>query len=160
MHTSATPRPFSSLSTVSQNLADSPVVGPAHRPSTCLCPSQSMPMATYTARLVTTPSLILVLSLILWWSAGQEYAFSQHGQAGAAEHLAFEHFEPVDVALHWAGAVGQGQAVADGVEVAAQVSGECCQRRQGVVFDVSDPGVEAVAVAAGHHRGQGPDKAG
>jgi hypothetical protein len=45
MHTSATPRPFSSDSTVSQNLADSPVVGPAHRPSTCLAPSQSMPMA-------------------------------------------------------------------------------------------------------------------
>jgi|SRR5215469_550200 len=45
MHTSATPRPFSSLSTVSQNFADSPVVGPTHRPSTCLAPSQSMPMA-------------------------------------------------------------------------------------------------------------------
>ena len=62
MHTSATPRPFSSDRTVSQNLADSPVVGPTHRPSTCLCPSQSMPMATYTARLVTTPSLIFTIS--------------------------------------------------------------------------------------------------
>jgi putative transposase len=61
---------------------------------------------------------ILVLSLILW-SAGQEYAFSQQFQAGAAEHLAFEHLEPVDVALDRPGAVGQGQAVADGVEVAA-----------------------------------------
>src|SRR5205823_5535511 len=111
-------------------------------------------------RLATWPSRILVLSLIMWWSAGQEYAFSEQVEAGAAEHLAFEHFEPVDVALHWAGAVGQGQAVADGVEVAAQVAGECCQRRQGVVFDVSDPGVEAVAVAAGHHRGEGPDVAG
>ena len=42
---------------------------------------------------------IRVLSLIMWL-AGQEYAFSEQFQAGAAEHLAFEHFEPVDVA--WA----------------------------------------------------------
>src|SRR6185437_5461333 len=59
---------------------------------------------------------IRVLSLIMW-SAGQEYAFSEQFQAGAAEHLAFEHLEPVDVALDRAGAVGQGQAVADGVDV-------------------------------------------
>jgi hypothetical protein len=43
MHTSATPRDFSSLRTVSQNLADSPVAGPTHKPSICLAPSQSMP---------------------------------------------------------------------------------------------------------------------
>jgi len=43
MHTSATPRPLSSDKTVSQNLADSPVVGPTHRPSTCLAPWQSIP---------------------------------------------------------------------------------------------------------------------
>src|SRR5947209_10535631 len=99
---------------------------------------------------------IRVLSLILW-SAGQEYAFSEQVQAGAAEHLAFEHLEPVDVALDRPGAVGQGQAVADGVEVAAQVGGECCQRRQGVVLDGGDPRIEPVAVAAGHHGGEGPD---
>jgi hypothetical protein len=45
MHTSATPRLFSSDSTDSQNLADSPVAGPTHRPSTCLAPSQSIPIA-------------------------------------------------------------------------------------------------------------------
>ena len=67
---------------------------------------------------------IRVLSLILW-SAGQEYAFSEQFQAGAAEHLAFEHLEPVDVALDRPGAVGQGQAVADGAEVTAEVTGEC-----------------------------------
>ena len=39
------PRDRSSLRTDSQNLADSPVVGPTHRPSTCLAPSQSIPMA-------------------------------------------------------------------------------------------------------------------
>jgi hypothetical protein len=102
---------------------------------------------------------IRVLSPIMW-SAGQEYAFSQQVQAGAAEHLAFEHLEPVDVAFDWSGTVGQGQAVADGVEVAAQVTGECCQRRQGVVLDGGDPGIQAVAVAACHHRGESPDVAG
>lgn len=40
---SPTRRLFSSLSTVSQKFADSPVVGPAHRPSTCLAPSQLIP---------------------------------------------------------------------------------------------------------------------
>src|SRR5262245_61002649 len=77
---------------------------------------------------------IRVLSPIVWWSAGQEYAFAEQVQAGAAEHLAFEHFEPVDVALDRAGAVGQGQAVADGVQVAAQVGGEAGQRGEGVAF--------------------------
>src|SRR5207249_4643379 len=102
---------------------------------------------------------VRVLSLILW-SAGQEYAFSQQFQAGAAEHLAFEHLEPVDVALNRPGAVGQNQAVADGAEVAAQVVGEGSQRRQDVVFDGGDPRVETIAMAANHHRGECPDMAG
>ena len=45
MHTSATPRARISDRTESQNFADSPVVGPTHRPRTCLAPSQSIPMA-------------------------------------------------------------------------------------------------------------------
>jgi hypothetical protein len=45
MHTSATPRDLISDRTDIQNFADSPVVGPTHRPSTCFSPSQSMPMA-------------------------------------------------------------------------------------------------------------------
>src|SRR3954471_20809588 len=65
MHTSATPRLLSCDSTVSQNLLDSPVVGPTHIPSTFLTPSQSIPRARYTGRFATTPSRILVLSLIL-----------------------------------------------------------------------------------------------
>jgi hypothetical protein len=102
---------------------------------------------------------IRVLSPVVW-SAGQEYAFSEQVQAGAAEHLAFEHLEPVDVALDRPGAVGQGEAGAHGVEVAAQVGGEGGQGWKGVVFDGGDPGVEPVAVAAGHHGGEGPDVAG
>src|SRR5581483_1722395 len=95
---------------------------------------------------------VRVLSLVVW-SAGQEDAFSEQIQAGAAEHLAFEHLEPVDVAFNGPGAIGQGEAVPDGVEVAAQVAGESSQRREGVVLDGGDPGIQAVAVAAGHHHG-------
>jgi hypothetical protein len=62
MHTSATPRLRTSDSTDIQNFADSPAVGPTHRPRTSFCPSQLIPMATYTARLVTTPSRILTIS--------------------------------------------------------------------------------------------------
>jgi hypothetical protein len=62
MQTSATPRAFRSDSTVSQNLADSPVVGPTHRPSTCRAPSQSIPIAIYTGRLATTPSRIFTVN--------------------------------------------------------------------------------------------------
>src|SRR6476646_8744659 len=62
MHTSATPRDFNSESTVSQNLLDSPVEGPTHRPSTFFAPSQSIPIASYTGRLATTPSRILTIN--------------------------------------------------------------------------------------------------
>ena len=62
MHTSCTPRDFSSDSTDSQNFADSPVDGPIHMPSTCFAPSQSMPMARYTGRFATTPSRIFTIS--------------------------------------------------------------------------------------------------
>jgi hypothetical protein len=68
--------------------------------------------------------------------------------------------EPVDVALDGAGAPGQGEPGGDGVVVAAQVGGEGGQGREGVAFGGGDPGVEAVAVAAGHHGGEGPDVAG
>jgi len=47
MHTSAAPRDFSSDNTVSQNLLDSQVEGPTHRPRTFFAPSQSIPIARY-----------------------------------------------------------------------------------------------------------------
>src|SRR5262249_32089673 len=61
MHTSVTPRAFSSDKMVSLNLADSPVAGPIHRPRTYLAPSQSIPIARQAARLATTPSRILTI---------------------------------------------------------------------------------------------------
>src|SRR5215510_5260447 len=54
-------------------------------------------------------------------------------------------FDAVDTALHGAGAVSQREAVMDGVVVAAQVSGEGCQRRKAVAFDGLNPGVQQIA---------------
>lgn len=78
-------------------------------------------------------------------------------EAGPAEHLPFQHLQPVDVAFDGAGTVGKGQSVADGVEVAAQVAGEAREWGEGVSFDLGDPVLEAVAVACGHHDGELPD---
>ncbi|MFH9354843.1 hypothetical protein [Kitasatospora sp. NPDC017646] len=56
-------------------------------------------------------------------SSREEDPFAQEVEAGASEHLALEHLQPVDVAFDGTGVVRQGQAVADGVQVAAEVAG-------------------------------------
>jgi len=81
---------------------------------------------------------IRVLSLILW-SAGQEYAFSQQGQAGAAGHLAFDHFEPVDLAFHMAGAPRGIYSRGDGRDVFLQTVGETDDRSEVTVFGSFNP---------------------
>lgn len=43
-------------------------------------------------------------------SAGQENPFPQEREAGSAEHLAFEHLDPVDVSFDDAGVPGKGEA--------------------------------------------------
>src|ERR1039457_7193902 len=57
-------------------------------------------------------------------SAGQEDAFAEEREGGAAVHLAFEQFGPGVEAFDQAGAPGQGQAVADGLVVLADAGGE------------------------------------
>ncbi|GAA0898164.1 hypothetical protein GCM10009574_079430 [Streptomyces asiaticus] len=44
----------------------------------------------------------------------------QQGEAGAAEHLAPQYFDPVDMTLHDAGVPGQCEARGDGVEVCSR----------------------------------------
>ncbi|GHF33372.1 hypothetical protein GCM10017776_59840 [Streptomyces griseoluteus] len=46
-------------------------------------------------------------------SAGQENPFPQEREAGSAEHLAFEHLDPVDVSFDDAGKTGTARAVHD-----------------------------------------------
>jgi hypothetical protein len=60
INTSPMPRLRSSVMTESQNFGDSPPVGPTHRPKMSRSPSMLMPMTTYTTRLVTVPSRILI----------------------------------------------------------------------------------------------------
>jgi hypothetical protein len=51
-------------------------------------------------------------------------SFAQEVGAGAAAHLSFDRFDPVDVAFGGAGAAGQGESVGDGGEVLADPGGE------------------------------------
>jgi NAD(P)H-hydrate repair Nnr-like enzyme with NAD(P)H-hydrate epimerase domain len=54
-------------------------------------------------------------------------AFTEEREADPAEHLALDHLDLVDVALHGAGAVGQGEPGGDGLLVAADAVGEGVQ---------------------------------
>jgi hypothetical protein len=56
-------------------------------------------------------------------------AGAEQVEPGAPVHLALEHLDLVDGALDLAGAVGQGQAVGDGLLVVADSGGEGMQLR-------------------------------
>jgi hypothetical protein len=71
-------------------------------------------------------------------SAGEDDALAEEVEAGSSEHLWFQHFEAVDVPFDGSGTVRQGQAVADGVEVAAEVAGEGGKRGEAVRLDSAD----------------------
>jgi hypothetical protein len=74
----------------------------------------------------------------------------------APVHLPFEHLYLVDGALDLAGAVGQGEAVGDGLLVVADSGGEGAQLGLAVVcLDGGEPGFQvAVARPRGHHLGE------
>ncbi|MEU6625139.1 hypothetical protein ABZ926_30890 [Streptomyces litmocidini] len=59
-------------------------------------------------------------------SSREQDAVAREGEACAAEHLALEHLDPVDVAFDGTGVAGQDKANDDGVTVAADQG-----RRQG-----------------------------
>jgi hypothetical protein len=64
---------------------------------------------------------------ITWWLlclVGEEYAFAEEGEAGAAVGLAFDELDLGDGAFDFAAAPGEGESVADGVVVAADAVGE------------------------------------
>lgn len=45
----------------------------------------------------------------LWWRSAEQDSLSEELEAGADEHLALYHLDPIDVPLNDAGAAGQGQ---------------------------------------------------
>src|SRR5262249_28457625 len=93
-------------------------------------------------------------------SGSQEDSLAEQVEAGAAIHLPFEHFDPVDVAFDLAGAVGQGQAVEYGGMVALEPGREGAQLRLVISLDGGDPGVQPLASAAGEDLGELGDVAG
>lgn len=78
-------------------------------------------------------------------------------EAGAAEHLALEHLQVSDSALHGSGDAFECQAVGDGVQVAAYAGGEVAQCGEIVGLDGLKPGRELLAASAGHDGGEGAD---
>ena len=90
-----------------------------------------------------------------------DHSFAQQVEAGAAVHLSFDCFDPVDVAFGGAGTVGQGERGGDGGEVLADAGGEGVQFGLVVGFDVFEPGGQVVLPGAlGHHFGEAGDVAG
>lgn len=63
--------------------------------------------------------------------------------------------DAVDVAFDGAGAVGEGESVADRVMIGLQTPDEPVQLRQVIRLDRSHPGVEIVAAEVGEHLRKG-----
>ena len=55
---------------------------------------------------------------------GEQDAFAEQRQPGAAEHLPFDHLDVVDASFDGAGVPVGGQALGDGVEVLLEALGE------------------------------------
>ena len=60
----------------------------------------------------------------------EEYSFAEQIEAGTSIHLPLEHLGAIDVAFDGAGAVGEGESVADGVVIGFQAADEAVQLRQ------------------------------
>src|SRR5207247_11396256 len=69
-------------------------------------------------------------------------------EGSTPEHLPFEHFDPVYVALNDTGVPGHGQAVEHGVVVVLDAADERVQVRLVIGFDGGDPAVQLVTVQA------------
>src|SRR5258706_2915454 len=96
------------------------------------------------------------LPRIVWLRWVKDDTRAEQIEACAAVHLAFDHFDLVDGSLDLAGAVGQGEAVDDGLLVVADSGGEGAQVRLAVVcFHGGEPGFQvAVSGAVSHHLGE------
>ena len=69
----------------------------------------------------------------------EDDSFAEQGEPGAAVHLPFDHLDPGDVALDWAGAVGEGEPVGDGLLVGSDARGEGVQLGLVIGLDRGEP---------------------
>ena len=88
----------------------------------------------------------LWLSLVIGerLSGGRENATAEQVEISAAEHLALEHLQPVDVALDRPGTPSKGEA-GDEIVVTAEARNEGVQRREVISLHLLHPLVKAVA---------------
>ena len=77
-------------------------------------------------------------------------AAAQEIEVRAAQHLAFHHFQPVDVPLDRAGTPGQGDAGFHRRIVLAQSVGKALQGLQGTGRRALQPGIEALRLPLAH----------
>jgi hypothetical protein len=81
-------------------------------------------------------------------------------EAGAAEHLALEHLDAVDVPFHDSGAPGQGEAGDDGVTVAVDACGEGVETGQTILADGIEPLGQPLALSLGEDLSERTDVSG
>lgn len=96
----------------------------------------------------------------LTWPRGEQDPFAKKVEACAAEHLALEDLDPIDVAFDDFGVPGQCQAGGDGVAVSVDAGRESVKAGQVVLADGVEPLRESFALAFGEHVGEGPDVTG
>src|SRR5262249_52002642 len=81
-------------------------------------------------------------------------AAAQEIEVGAAKHLAFHHFQPVDVPLDRAGTPGQGDAGFDRLIVLAEPARKALQGLERTGSRALQPGIEALRLALAHEVGK------
>ncbi|WP_440580928.1 hypothetical protein [Streptomyces sp. PT19] len=87
---------------------------------------------------------------------GEQDPFAKKAEACAAEHLALEHLEPVDVSFDDPGVPGQRQAGDDGVAVPVDAGRESVEAGPIVLADGVESLRESFTLALGEHVGEGP----
>ena len=70
----------------------------------------------------------------------EQDSFAEQIEAGTSIHLPLEHLDAIDVAFDGAGAVGEGEPIADGIVIGLQATDEAVQLRQVIRPDRRHPG--------------------
>jgi hypothetical protein len=88
------------------------------------------------------------------WSGCQEEASGEEIELGAAEYLALEHLEAIDLAFDWALAPGQGHGGLDGGQVRPEPFGEASEGREGALGGTCQPWLQLGGLALADEGGE------
>ncbi|WP_449657789.1 hypothetical protein [Streptomyces melanogenes] len=96
-----------------------------------------------------------ILRQSTWFAAlsvSEQYAVAEEAVSGPAEHLAFQHLDPVDAAFDDAGTPERGEAGPDRADVARQTVGETVKFRDAAALGRVEPAVESLFALAVHEQ--------